>query len=118
MKGAVMHIETHGLNVVLTPELKSHAELRVWRAANSHYAEVSWAGIRFTARPIPGELCQTLCQVDAWVRGTGLVSVEQAATEPHAALEGAAARLQHVLGSGRTRAAAGKIGSHMVRADQ
>jgi hypothetical protein len=66
-----MRIETHGTNIVISPGLRRHAEMCVWRAVQRHRQRVSWVGVQLTEFSGPGEPHRTTCQIDVWLRKSG-----------------------------------------------
>lgn len=90
-----MRVAIHDTDVVLSGALRRYAETRVWLAVQQVADRISWLGIR----PI---FCGDAehpagWQIDAWLRGDGLVSVRQSNTNPFVGLDMAAARLEHAI---------------------
>ena len=94
-----MRIETHGSNIVISPELEKHTERCIWLAAQRHRQRISWVGVQFTEHRGEGEPLRTLCQIDLWLHKAGLITIRHTDTNPYVAVDLAAARLRQVLRS-------------------
>lgn len=96
-----MLIEIHGHMIPLNSELKSHAETRVWLAAQRHADRIAWISVLFEqvvdeaagdAEPHP-----ITCKIAAGLRSGGTIVVRQTDVDPFAGVDLAGARFERAL---------------------
>src|SRR5205823_10655877 len=98
-----MRVEFHATaDIDRSPALRSYAETRVWLAVRRATRGVSdrrptWVGVTVTRREGGAERPRVACQVDAWLRGAGLVTVRHAAEDTRDAIECASVRLGQAI---------------------
>ena len=90
-----MRVEVSATNVDLTPVLRSHAEARACLALRRADRRASWVGVRLAGTA--GEPRRVVCHIDAWLRGTGLVTVRHTDTNPYVGIDCAAELLRHAV---------------------
>jgi len=95
-----MRVEFHAAaEIDRSPALRSYAETRVWlavgRAARGAGGgrRPTWVGVTVTRRDGGAGRPEVACQVDAWLRGVGLVTVRHAGEDTRDAIECASVRL-------------------------
>ena len=92
-----MRIEISGNYVELSGVLRAYAESRVGVAVRRAASRLTWVGVRFIRERGPAADQRVLCQLDVWLRGSGLVTVRHIDTNPYVAVDCAAVRLEQAL---------------------
>jgi hypothetical protein len=85
-----VRIEVSTSNLELSPVLRRYAEGRVWLALQRLARRPSWVGVRIVGRPEDDRPTRVVAQVDAWLRGVGLVTVLHVDTNPWSGIDSAA----------------------------
>ena len=94
-----MRIDTNAINIALSPEQREYARKRLWSATRVAAGRVAWAGLWLTAPQSAAQGTVIECQITAWLRGTGPVSVSHSAADALVAIDLAAARLKRAIRS-------------------
>lgn len=92
-----MRIEIHSKNMTITPELRSHAETRVWLAVQRHAPRLAWISILLTEHTGHGEPRRTTCTIATGVKADGTVQIHHTHSDPQVAVDLACARLEQAL---------------------
>ena len=91
-----MRIEIAGDNVEVRDVLRTYAKSRVWLAVRRVASNLSWVAVRFLREEDRGDE-RIACQLDAWVRGSGLVTVSHFDVNAYASVDCAAVRLEQAV---------------------
>jgi ribosome-associated translation inhibitor RaiA len=91
-----MRIDTNAVAVALSPAQREYARTRLWIATQGA-AEVTWAGLWLAVPESAAQGTVIDCWITAWFRGNGPVSVSHSAADALAAIDLAAARLEHAI---------------------
>lgn len=92
-----MRIEIHGKNLPISDELRSHAQIRVWLAAQHHAHRIAWISILLTEHSGEGEPCRHTCTVVAGLKPGNTIEIHHTHPDLFAAVELACARLKQTL---------------------
>ncbi len=92
-----MRIDVHAVQIDLTPEMRRHAETRLWLAARRWAHRVIWVGMWLVDHEPASEEHRIVCRVDCWVRGLGHLAVRHTDRDLHSAIDIATARLEQVI---------------------
>src|SRR5687767_13660534 len=91
-----MHVQFFRNDFKPSDALRRYAETRVWLAVRHAASHVPWVGVRFIEHKNRNRPRVT-CQVDVWIRRTGLVSVRHTDTDAHVSVDCAAVRLKQAI---------------------
>ena len=87
-----MRMEVFANGFDISQELQPYAELRVWLAIQRAADRVSWVGVRLMPDDNHAADGRVVCQLEAWLRGIGLITVRHADIDLYVAIDCAAVR--------------------------
>jgi ribosome-associated translation inhibitor RaiA len=89
-----MRFEMFVDGIPVPKELRMYAESRVGLAVHRAADRLSFVGVRLEARPPHFEVT---CQLEAWMRGIGVVTASHADADSYVAIDRAAALLEQAV---------------------
>jgi ribosome-associated translation inhibitor RaiA len=92
-----MRVEVFANGLQVSEALRTYAESRVWLAVQRASDRLSWVGVRLMREGNHAVDGRTICQLDVWLRGIGLVTVRHADINAYVGIDCAAARLEQAV---------------------
>ena len=77
-----MRVEVFASGFDISEMLRTYAESRVWLAVGRAVDRVSWLGVRLMREDDHAADGRTVCQIDVWLRGIGLITVRIRTSTP------------------------------------
>jgi ribosome-associated translation inhibitor RaiA len=92
-----MKIYTFAKSREVPEALRVYTESRVWRALGRVSHRLPWVAVRLSHREDHAVDSTVVCQLDTWLRGTGIVTVTHTDVDTYVAIDRAAARLEQAV---------------------
>ena len=92
-----MRFEMFADNITVPKELRMYAESRVGLAVHRAADRLSFVGVRLRRDEADAADSPVQCQVEAWIRGLGVVTARHADADSYVAIDGAAALLEQAV---------------------
>jgi|GEM_PF-3351898 len=93
-----MQVKVCANNIEFSTALQRYAEARIWLAVQHVASRLSWVGVRLEGRAMRDGLPRITCQIDAWLRGRGVITVRHTDANAYAAIDRAVVRLRRAIG--------------------
>jgi ribosomal subunit interface protein len=92
-----MRFEMFADNMTVPKELRMYAESRVGMAVHRAADRLSFVGVRLRRDDANTADSPVRCQLEAWMRGLGVVTARHADADSYVAIDGAAALLEQAV---------------------
>ena len=92
-----MRFEMFADGTTLPKELRMYAESRVGTAVHRAADRLSFIGVRLRSENVNAPDSPVQCQIEAWMRGLGVVTAQHADVDSYVAIDRAAALLEQAV---------------------